>query len=326
MYRYYMIDVILDGKFLYYHQNEKYQHVSFVNGVYTSDGGKHVDYIVGQITKKVIEKLRKKYKDAKIQESYIKDMMWIFIKSTIENPEFSSQTKEELVSKKEKFGSTCNITDVFVKKIMEKLEINEEIAAILKTKETRVNETDQKKKTGINIPKLDDANRAGSKEEINVLILTEGDSAKAFAISGLSIVGRDYYGAYPLRGKLLNVRDANQKQILANKEIMELKQIIGLQINKEYNDKNISELRYGSILILTDADVDGSHIKGLLFNFFEYFWPSLFQINGFIKALCTPVVKVSKKSKIINFILYLNMINGKRLMILVNGILNIIKV
>jgi DNA topoisomerase-2 len=109
-----------------------------------------------------------------------------------------------------------------------------------------------KKKTRlIGIPKLEDANWAGSKDaEQCTLILTEGDSAKALAMAGIEIVGRDRYGCFPLRGKFLNVREANNKQILANLEVQALIKIIGLQVKKEYEETK--SLRYGSVMIMTD--------------------------------------------------------------------------
>jgi len=101
------------------------------------------------------------------------------------------------------------------------------------------------------LTKLADANNAGSKNAGDcTLILTEGDSAKALAIAGLSVVGRDNFGVFPLRGKLLNVREARHDQIMKNEEIQNIKKIMGLQHNKEYT--NISSLRYGRLMIMTD--------------------------------------------------------------------------
>ncbi len=127
------------------------------------------------------------------------------------------------------------------------------------------------------------------------------NSAKSFAVSGLSIIGTNKYGVFPLKGKLLNVRDATDKRVGENDEINNLKKILGLQqyqsgTNKAKIYKDVSELRYGSIMILTDADVDGSHIKGLIMNLFHYYWPSLLNINGFIKSMMTPVIKLIKKN------------------------------
>ena len=83
----------------------------------------------------------------------------------------------------------------------------------------------------INVPKLDDANLAGAKGQGKhcTLILTEGDSAKALVLGGLSVVGKDRFGVFPLRGKLLNVRDASQSQIIGNAEIQHIKTILGLK-------------------------------------------------------------------------------------------------
>ena len=116
------------------------------------------------------------------------------------------------------------------------------------------------------------------------LILTEGDSAKTLAMSGIQIVGRDLYGCFPLRGKLLNVRDAGTKMILQNAEIQYLMKIVGLQVGKDYSSSDeFSSLRYGSVMIMTDQDHDGSHIKGLQINFFEHFFPSLLNRKGFLR-------------------------------------------
>lgn len=164
--------------------------------------------------------------------------------------------------------------------------------------------TDGKKQVKITgIPKLDDANKAGSKESYKCcLILTEGDSAKAFAMAGLGEIGRDYFGVFPLKGKLLNVREATTKQLSDNEEINNLKQIIGLKHGIDYSqESNFNQLRYGRILILTDQDVDGSHIKGLLMNFIHCVWPALLKKTGFLTSLSTPIVKATKGKDVIIF-------------------------
>ena len=115
------------------------------------------------------------------------------------------------------------------------------------------------------------------------------------AIAGLSEIGRDKYGVFPLRGKVLNVREANSKQINDNKEIVNIKKILGLEANKTYKD--LKSLRYGKIMIMTDQDHDGFHIKGLLLNMFHSMWPSLLD-KDFISYMNTPIVKVSLKKDI----------------------------
>jgi DNA topoisomerase-2 len=119
-----------------------------------------------------------------------------------------------------------------------------------------------------------------------------GDSAKALAVAGLSIIGRDFYGVFPWRGKFINVREASMKQMMDNAEIKSLKQIIGLQSNMTYTDTK--QLRYGRVMLMCDQDHDGSHIKGLLMNFFQQCWPSLLLLKpSFLWEFITPIIKVS---------------------------------
>jgi DNA topoisomerase-2 len=118
------------------------------------------------------------------------------------------------------------------------------------------------------------------------------------AIAGLSVVGRDKYGVFPLKGKVLNVRDATIKQITGNSEITNIKKIIGLESGKKYTD--IKKLRYGKIMIMTDQDHDGSHIKGLLLNLIHSEWPELLKLN-YINCMVTPIIKATKNKDIKSF-------------------------
>lgn len=282
--------------------NNGFKQVSFVNGIHTSIGGTHVEYIVGQVIKRLTDFLLTKHKDLKVKPQHIRDHLFVFIRSTITNPAFSSQIKTECTTRFRDFGTQYRISDDFVKKLT-KVGFIEDIVSLVKHREMReLNKTDGRKMSVIKgIPKLEDANKAGTSQSKRcTLILTEGDSAKTFAISGLGVVGRDYYGVFPLKGKLLNVRDATLKQLMNNEEITNIKQIMGLQMNKEYKD--VSELRYGHIMILTDADVDGSHIKGLFMNFIHHFWPSLMEnAPGFLTSMRTPILKCTRNSKTLSF-------------------------
>ena len=133
------------------------------------------------------------------------------------------------------------------------------------------------------------------------MIITEGDSAKSLAVSGLSVVGRDFYGVFPLKGKPLNVRDATHSQIMKNEEISNLVAIMGLKFDTTYTEENIKSLRYGHLMIMTDQDHDGSHIKGLIINFLHKFWPSLLGIPDFLMQFITPIVKCTKGKKFHTF-------------------------
>ena len=278
---------------------DKFEQVSFVNGISTPKGGVHVDVIVKLLSDGIVKYINKKYKK-EIPNKYIKNHLSIYINSVIEDPSFDSQTKERLITPKSKFGSQPEISDKYIKKICDK-GLSDKILKFAEFKENKnIKKTDGVKKNKIRgIPKLDDANWAGTKKSDQcVLILTEGDSAKSMAISGLSIIGRDKYGVYPLKGKILNVKDISNSQIGNNKELIEIKKILGLETGKKY--ENVKSLRYGKIMVMTDQDHDGSHIKGLLLNIFHTLWPSLLELN-YIVGFVTPIVKASYKKQNISF-------------------------
>lgn len=264
-----------------------FKQISFVNGICTDKGGTHIDHVVGLITSEIAKK-------SKLRPSQIKQCMSIFVKCVLVNPSFSSQSKQECTLRVQDFGSKFDLTPSFMKQVMGVLE--DELAAQTKASEIRdLKKTDGTKKNRLTgIPKLDDANWAGtSKSDRCTLIITEGDSAKALAISGLSVVGRDMYGVFPLKGKPRNVRDLGAKALTNNQEFSDLKKILGLQQGKKYS--NLNELRYGRLMIMTDADVDGSHIKGLVLNIFDCYWPELLSM-GFLVSMITPVIKVKTGS------------------------------
>ena len=274
----------------------QFTQISFTNGINTHRGGKHVDYIVKQITKKMVDMIYKK-KKVEVKESFIRDNLMVFVNATVENPSFDSQTKETLTTLPSNFGSECVVPDAFIDKLAES-GIMERALALSQFRESQVlKKTDGVKKARIlDIPKLDDAHWAGTKKgDQCTLILTEGDSAKAMAVAGISVIpnGHDLYGIYPLRGKLLNVRDKDDIDVAQNKEICDIKKILALREDTEFKD--VSALRYGRIMLMTDSDVDGSHIKGLIINFLSR-WPSLMRLEGFITSLLTPIVKVWKKN------------------------------
>jgi len=275
----------------------QFQQVSFVNSIWTIKGGTHVNHIADQIVNAVLEHLSRKHKNLKVKPFQVRNHLWLFVRCLIENPAFDSQTKETLTSRPQSFGSRCELSAEFTRKLLRSDIIGNVLEFARFRQDAELKKTDGgKRQRVLGIPKLDDANKAGTRESAKcTLILTEGDSAKALAISGLSVVGRDYYGVFPLRGKLLNVREATHKQIMENTEINLLKKILGLQHGKEYDQDSVRQLRYGHVMIMTDQDHDGSHIKGLLVNFFHHFWPSLLRIPGFLLEFITPIVKATAK-------------------------------
>ncbi|VVC97115.1 unnamed protein product [Leptidea sinapis] len=281
-----------------------FQQVSFVNSIATTKGGKHVDSVADSVVKNVLEVLKKKNKGGvNIKPFQVKNHMWVFINCLIVNPTFDSQTKENMTLQAKSFGSKCNFSEKFITAVS-KCGIVEAVLTWAKFKaQTELVKASGKKQSKLKgIPKLEDANEAGTKNShLCTLILTEGDSAKTLAVSGLSVVGRDHFGVFPLKGKPLNVRDASHKQVLENVEINNLIKILGLQYKKKYNTMDdLKTLRYGKVMIMADQDQDGSHIKGLLINFIHHNWPELLKLP-FLEEFITPIVKATKKNTELSF-------------------------
>ncbi|XP_041664909.1 DNA topoisomerase 2-beta isoform X2 [Cheilinus undulatus] len=282
-----------------------FQQISFVNSIATTKGGRHIDYVVDQIVSKLIEVVKKKNKaGVNVKPFQVKNHIWVFVNALIENPSFDSQTKENMTLQTKSFGSKCLLSEKFVRAATN-CGIVESILNWVKFKaQTQLNKkcSSVKHSKIKGIPKLDDANDAGGKHSSEcTLILTEGDSAKSLAVSGLGVIGRDRYGVFPLRGKILNVREATHKQIMENAEINNIIKIVGLQYKKSYDDaESLRTLRYGKIMIMTDQDQDGSHIKGLLINFFHHNWPSLLK-HTFLEEFITPIVKATKNKQEVAF-------------------------
>lgn len=279
--------------------NDEFQQISFVNGINTNKGGKHVEYIINQIVRKMSAYIKKK-KKVDVKPTSIKEQLMLFLRCDIENPSFNSQTKDELGTSSNNFGSTCNVSDDFIEKLA-KLGVMNAACALTEVKQNKAaKKTDGSKNKSIRgIPKLVDANFAGTaKSKDCTIIFCEGDSAKAGIVSGLSKDDRNIIGVYPMKGKLFNTRGETSKKIMENKEITEIKQILGLESNKSYNIQDVhAKLRYGKILFMTDQDLDGSHIKGLGINMFENLWESLIKIPNFMGFMNTPILKAKKGSK-----------------------------
>ena len=279
----------------------EFTHVSFVNGICTFKGGKHVDYITGQITRKLCEYIEKK-KKIKVNQSAIKEQLMLFVRCDIENPSFDSQTKDYMNTPFAKFGSSCSVSDGFIERVA-KMGVMETACSLTEVKDNKLaKKTDgSKTKTVRGIANFIDANFGGTAQSKDcVLILCEGLSAMSGIVSGLSSDDRNTIGIYPLKGKLLNVRGEQIKKIAENKEISDIKKILGLETGKEYEsiDDVNKYLRYGKIMYMTDQDLDGSHIKGLCINLFHSEWGSLVKIPGFISFMNTPILRAKKGSQV----------------------------
>lgn len=280
-------------------QTDVFQQVSMVNGISTHVGGTHVNYITNQIVKILSEKIEKGNKNSNIKQVFIKNHLFLFLSCRIPNPDFETQTKENLVSRMTNdIIKDVNISDNFIKKLMSS-EIKNDIVnfASLKELQEAKKSTQNGKKVKVRIAKLDDANKAGKNPE-NLkchLFLTEGDSAASTAKRGFAVTGNDYFGLFPLKGKPLNIRDVSLQKMRENEEINSIISALGLEFGKKYNSTR--SLRYGKLVIMSDADHDGSHIRGLVINIFDKYWPELLELD-FIYEFITPIVKIKKGNKV----------------------------
>jgi DNA topoisomerase-2 len=280
--------------------NHEFAQVSFVNGICTFKGGKHVDYIMGQLTRKLCDYIEKK-KKIRVSPTAIKEQLMFFLRCDVENPSFDSQTKDYMNTPVAKFGSSCTVSDGFVEKVA-KMGVMDVACSLTEAKENKMaKKTDGSKTRNVRgIANFIDANFSGTVQSKDcILILCEGLSALSGIVSGLSSEDRNTIGIYPLKGKLLNVRGEQIKKIADNKEITDIKKILGLETGCEYKtmDDVQKHLRYGKIMVMTDQDLDGSHIKGLCINLFHSEWGSLVHLPGFISFMNTPILRAKKGSQ-----------------------------
>ena len=299
------------------------RHVSFVNCMMTRDGGVHVnaaikavgDSAVKMINENVLKRLTKQNKgkelDAKEKRSHtitindVKPHISILLAARVRDPKFTSQTKTVLASPVPKIEVSEDEL-----KSLNHWQLIDRLHAALEAKQfASLAKTDGKLRRYVRLVKGVDANEAGKADRHKcVLYVTEGDSGSGYAnvLLGLVPGGRDYVGVLPMKGKSLNVMNADKFQIEKNREIKELQQMLGLEycvdnrLRETYylDPKNFSRLRYGALMIMADSDVDGKHIIGLILNLFYCRFPSLLA-RGFVMYYRTPIISVvSNRTKL----------------------------
>jgi DNA topoisomerase-2 len=263
-----------------------FQQVSFVNSVETRDGGTHVEYVANQITNWLRERIKKKHR-VEVKPSELRNHMFLFVEASIVNSGFSSQTKEKLITEPKDFGSYHEVSEKTLKLIFN----SEIIKQLLDWIQQKKLADERKQLRALNkfldktkIIKLIDA-KSKDKRDKCTLAIFEGDSA--------SSAFRQYrdpmmMGAFPLRGKFINVMELANTKVIQNQEVKNLLASIGLKMGEEPND-----IRFGKIFIYSDADPDGDSIAGLLINFFGKYWPELFE-RGVVCRVMTPLVVCKK--------------------------------
>lgn len=282
-----------DWKIAFAKSENGFQNVSFVNSVHTKDGGSHVEYIVNQLIAQLREMIKKKHK-VDVKPSDIRNYLSVFISCTIVNSSFSSQTKEKLITEPKNFGTKHEINEKTAKLVFK----SEIVASILDWIEKKALAQERAELRKLNkdldktkIAKLIDAQRKGDRG-ICILGIYEG-------LSAVSAVRKfrdtQTQGAFPLKGKFLNVSEMKSSEIVKNDEAVQLMASLGLKLGEEPTN-----LRYGRIYIYTDADPDGNHIAATLINFFDRFWPELFE-QGRVYKVMTPLVVAKKGKDSLNF-------------------------
>jgi DNA topoisomerase-2 len=260
---------IMSGK-----RKKRQPDVSFVNHAPTPDGGTHVRMVHDTLFTVVQQRLTTKKRPILLKE--LKETWGVVVSVSVENPSFNHQGKTKLMTRASEL-SPFSVSDHMVATVakMMRERLDDEVAPSSKRRPTH------------QVPKM---THATGKAKNSTLIITEGDSAKSTAVGAFPL---QQFGVFPVGGKVLNAARASSKTVTGNKEVQDIMQILNLVPNRVYTEKNVHTLRYQSILVLSDQDDDGLHIRGLIFNLFYVLWPSLLKIPGFMKYMKTPLVLAS---------------------------------
>jgi DNA topoisomerase-2 len=271
--------------------------IAFANAMVTRDGGVHVEAVRKVLSKAVLSFINNKVNESlAIKPADVKHQLSLIINYWPENPVFGGQSKTKLSSPTPRVEIPSQQLELIRRwKVMALLE------ATLELKKMReLSKTDGSKRQYIKTEgKASDANKAGGPESANcVLWLCEGISASHYLKKWIAMIpkGKDYHGYLPLRGVPLNVLNADLDTIAANKEIAQLKKMLGLREGAVTS----SMLRYGQVRIISDADPDGSHIRALITLIFACRWLALL-LEGIIFFVRTPIVRAIKGKQMIPF-------------------------
>lgn len=269
-----------------------YQSQSFVNSILTKDGGTHENYIIYQTIEQLRGLIKKKYKvDTKPAE--IRNHMFLFLNCTVINPSFSSQTKEKLITEPKDFQTAHKVSEKFAKALF----TSEVVQSLL--------DWIEQKKQAEEKAELRKLNKSLSTAKVLKLIDAKGRDREKCSLgifegmSALSAVRKfrdpQTFGAFPLRGKFLNVAELKHAEVIKNEEVVQLMASLGIKLGEDARHP-----RYGKILIYTDADPDGDSIAGMLINFLARYWPELFAHERVFKVM-TPLVVAKKGKEVIPF-------------------------
>lgn len=275
--------------------------LSFANNINTHSGGTHLTGFRNSITRVLNDYARKnnilKDSEQNLSGEDVREGLTAIVSVKIPNPEFEGQTKEKLGSQ-EAMGA---VQDAVRDKLQEWLEFNPKLAKMILEKTLQAQRAREAARKARELTRrksvlenstlpgklADCSNREPEKCEI---FLVEGDSAGGSAKQGRN---RMFQAILPLRGKILNVEKARLDRIYANNEIQSMVQAFGIKISRNPEEVEIDKLRYHKIIIMTDADVDGAHIRTLMLTFFFRYAKPLIE-QGYVYIAQPPLFKVTQ--------------------------------
>lgn len=275
--------------------------LSFANNINTHSGGTHLTGFRNSITRVLNDYARKnnilKDADANLSGDDVREGLTAIVSVKLPNPEFEGQTKEKLGSQE----AMSAVQDAVKEKLQEWLEFNPKIAKTIIEKTLQAQRAREAARKARELTRrksvlenstlpgklADCSNREPEKCEIYIV---EGDSAGGSAKQGRN---RMFQAILPLRGKILNVERARLDKIYGNNEIQSMVQAFGINISKNEDEVDIEKLRYHKIIIMTDADVDGAHIRTLLLTFFFRYCRPLIE-NGYVYIAQPPLFKITQ--------------------------------
>lgn len=280
--------------------------MAFANNIHTHEGGTHLDGFKNALTRTINDYARKKgilkEKDSNLSGDDVREGLTAVISVKLHDPQFEGQTKTKLGNSEIRGLVQSAVTSELADFLEEhpapaKLIVNKALAS-RKVRETLRKQRDalRETKTGLEHSTLPGklADCSLNTPELTELFIVEGDSA-----GGSAKMGRDraFQAILPLRGKILNIERSGMHRALSSETITSLITAIGTNIGDDFN---IEKARYHKIIIMTDADVDGAHIRCLLLTFFYRYMPEMIDA-GYIYIACPPLyqLKVGKKKQYI---------------------------